>query len=185
MRNTVASQRLEALSALLPHVSANVRENNQVLSTAAFGFTGFGGFPTLLGPFSTFDARVVVSAPIFDLVGPPRPVGRPRRRPRGRRGLSTRAEHGRAGRGARVSAGGRRRRARGIDPGTGGDRGITRPACHRSECRGPGGAHRRRASGRASSKPRAPPPRARRTIWRNASCSSRGRSACRPVRPSC
>jgi outer membrane protein TolC len=67
MRNTVASKRLEALSALLPHVSGNLRENNQVLSTAAFGFTGFGGFPTLLGPFSTFDARIVVSAPVFDL----------------------------------------------------------------------------------------------------------------------
>jgi outer membrane protein TolC len=66
-RSSIASQRLEALSALLPHVSGSVRESNQVLSTAAFGFTGFGGFPTLLGPFSVFDARVVASAPIFDM----------------------------------------------------------------------------------------------------------------------
>jgi outer membrane protein TolC len=65
-RNTVTSQRLQALSALLPHVSGNIRASDQVLSTAAFGFSGVNGFPTLLGPFSTFDARVVVSAPVFD-----------------------------------------------------------------------------------------------------------------------
>jgi outer membrane protein TolC len=65
-RNTVSSQRLEALSALLPHVSANVRQSNQILSTAAFGFQGFAGLPTVIGPFSNFDARVVFSAPVFD-----------------------------------------------------------------------------------------------------------------------
>ncbi len=65
-RNTVSSKRLEALSALVPHVSANVRQSNQVLSTAAFGFTGFGGLPSRIGPFSTFDARIVFSAPVFD-----------------------------------------------------------------------------------------------------------------------
>lgn len=65
-RNTVSSQRLEALSALLPHVSANVRESNQIFNTAAFGLQGFGGFPSVIGPFSNFDARVVFSAPVFD-----------------------------------------------------------------------------------------------------------------------
>jgi outer membrane protein TolC len=61
--------RLAALSELLPHVSADVRESRQVLSTAAFGFEGFGGLPTLIGPFNLFDARLSVSAPIVDVAG--------------------------------------------------------------------------------------------------------------------
>lgn len=65
-RNTVSSQRLEALSALLPHVSGSVRQSNQILSTAAFGFQGFAGLPAVIGPFSNFDARIVFSAPVFD-----------------------------------------------------------------------------------------------------------------------
>jgi outer membrane protein TolC len=66
MRNGAASQRLDALASLLPHVSANVRQSNQVFSTAAFGFQGFAGLPAVIGPFSNFDARVVFSAPVFD-----------------------------------------------------------------------------------------------------------------------
>lgn len=65
-RRVASSQRLEALSALLPHASASVRQATQVINTAAFGFSGFGGLPNLIGPFSTFDARVGVSAPILD-----------------------------------------------------------------------------------------------------------------------
>lgn len=61
------SARLKALSELLPHVSADLRSSRQVLSTAAFGFEGFGGLPTLIGPFNLFDARVEVSAPLVDL----------------------------------------------------------------------------------------------------------------------
>ncbi|HEX5071401.1 MAG TPA: TolC family protein [Vicinamibacterales bacterium] len=65
-RHAVAGQRLEALSALLPHVSANVRQSSQLFSTAAFGLEGFAGFPSIIGPFANFDARVVFSAPVFD-----------------------------------------------------------------------------------------------------------------------
>jgi len=57
--------RLAALSALLPHVSASVRQSSQVLSTAAFGFT-LPDVPTVIGPFGLFDARLLVSTPLFD-----------------------------------------------------------------------------------------------------------------------
>ncbi len=66
---TSGSNRLQALAELLPHVSGNVRETRQVVSLAAFGFTGFGDFvlPTLVGPFNVFDARVALSTPIVDV----------------------------------------------------------------------------------------------------------------------
>jgi outer membrane protein TolC len=60
-------QRTRALSDLLPHLSANVRESSQVISTTAFGFSGFPGIPNRIGPFSVFDARVALSAPIVDI----------------------------------------------------------------------------------------------------------------------
>jgi outer membrane protein TolC len=59
------SDRLMALSELLPHASASVRQSDQVLSTAAFGFE-LPGLPTLIGPFGVFDARVGLSTPVFD-----------------------------------------------------------------------------------------------------------------------
>lgn len=65
-RRVASGARLDALSALLPHVSAQVRQSAQVINTAAFGFTGFGDLPNLIGPFSVFDARVAVTAPLFD-----------------------------------------------------------------------------------------------------------------------
>lgn len=63
------SARLQALSALLPHVSADFRESRQIVNLAAFGFTGFGGLeiPNLIGPFNVVDARVSASAPVLDL----------------------------------------------------------------------------------------------------------------------
>jgi outer membrane protein TolC len=63
---TAESDRLRALAEVLPHISGTARESRQVLSTAAFGFTGFPGIPTVLGPFNVFDARLNVSAPLFD-----------------------------------------------------------------------------------------------------------------------
>jgi outer membrane protein TolC len=56
-----------ALSDLLPHLSANVRESQQIISTTAFGFSGFPGIPNRIGPFNVFDARVSLSAPVLDL----------------------------------------------------------------------------------------------------------------------
>lgn len=59
------STRLAALSELLPRVSGSVRQSNQVLSTAAFGFS-FPDLPTVIGPFNVFDARVSLTTPLFD-----------------------------------------------------------------------------------------------------------------------
>jgi outer membrane protein TolC len=56
-----------AMSDLLPHLSANVRESQQIISTTAFGFSGFPGIPNRIGPFNVFDARVSVSAPVIDI----------------------------------------------------------------------------------------------------------------------
>lgn len=61
--------RWDALSDLLPHVSGNVRESRQLVNAAAYGFTSFPGVPALIGPYSVFDARLGVSAPILDLEG--------------------------------------------------------------------------------------------------------------------
>ena len=62
----VEGLRLRQLSALLPHASFDVRQTVQKVNLAAFGFTGFPGVPQVIGPFGVFDARVGVSAPIFD-----------------------------------------------------------------------------------------------------------------------
>jgi outer membrane protein TolC len=63
---TAEGDRWRALSDLLPHVSVNLRQSEQVVNIAAFGFTGFPGIPDLIGPFGLFDARVAVSAPLID-----------------------------------------------------------------------------------------------------------------------
>jgi outer membrane protein TolC len=59
--------RTRAMSDLLPHLSANVRESQQIISTTAFGFSGFPGIPNRIGPFNVFDARVSLSAPVVDI----------------------------------------------------------------------------------------------------------------------
>jgi outer membrane protein TolC len=60
------SDRLRDLSVLMPHMSAGLRESQQVVDLASFGFTGFPGIPEVIGPFNVFDARLFVSTPIFD-----------------------------------------------------------------------------------------------------------------------
>jgi outer membrane protein TolC len=59
------STRLEALSALLPHVNGSLRQSEQKISTASFGFQ-FPGVPTVIGPFDVSDARLTLSTPLFD-----------------------------------------------------------------------------------------------------------------------
>lgn len=59
-------ERGQALSEILPHISGNVRQSDQIINTAAFGFSGFGGLPSLIGPFGVFDARLYFSMPLFD-----------------------------------------------------------------------------------------------------------------------
>jgi outer membrane protein TolC len=61
------SARLRALSDLVPHVSAAARDSAQVVNLAAYGFTAFEGIPSLIGPFTVFDARLYATAPILDL----------------------------------------------------------------------------------------------------------------------
>lgn len=62
-------QRWEALSALLPHVTAEPFIDESQINLAEFGFTfSFPGFklPAAVGPFAYFDARVGVSQSLFD-----------------------------------------------------------------------------------------------------------------------
>ena len=59
-------ERGEARSDLLPHVRAGAYALRQKVSLAAFGFSGFGDFPELIGPFNVVDARGFVSQTVFD-----------------------------------------------------------------------------------------------------------------------
>ena len=58
--------RLIALSQLLPRVNARVGDISQQVNLAAFGFTGFPGMKTIVGPFNVFDARASVTQPVLD-----------------------------------------------------------------------------------------------------------------------
>ena len=59
--------RWSALADLLPSVAGRVSDSRQTINLAAFGFPLPPGTPSLVGPFSVFDARVAVSQPILDL----------------------------------------------------------------------------------------------------------------------
>jgi outer membrane protein TolC len=60
--------RWRSLSGMLPDVSAQAGRTTQTTNLAAFGFDAsvFPGIPSLIGPFSVFDARVFVSQPLLD-----------------------------------------------------------------------------------------------------------------------
>jgi outer membrane protein TolC len=58
--------RRQALSDLLPNVSGRVAQTRQLVNLAAFGFPLPAGFPSIVGPFNVFDARVYLSQSIFD-----------------------------------------------------------------------------------------------------------------------
>ena len=64
-------------SALLPDVNAKTSETVEQTSLQSFGFSSFPGVPTILGPFSVFDSRAIVSQPILDLqaIGKTRAAG--------------------------------------------------------------------------------------------------------------
>jgi len=57
-----------ALSQMLPNLTANVSENRQRINLEAFGLpvTNFG-FPTAVGPFNIFDARLFLTQSVLDL----------------------------------------------------------------------------------------------------------------------
>ena len=61
--------RWQALSELLPNVSGRVAETRQLVNLAAFGFPLPAGFPSIVGPFNVFDARVYLTQSIFDCQG--------------------------------------------------------------------------------------------------------------------
>lgn len=60
------SARWNALAELLPDVSARLTETRQVINLAAFGLS-LEGFPSLVGPFNVFDARLHLRQNVFDL----------------------------------------------------------------------------------------------------------------------
>ena len=60
-------ERWQSLSGLLPHLTTSSYMERQQINLAAFGFSGFPGIPTIVGPFSLFDARAYLNAPVLDL----------------------------------------------------------------------------------------------------------------------
>jgi len=60
-------QRVVTRSALLPNLSGYISESAQQINLKAFGFSGFPGVPTIVGPFNLFDARATVSQSILNL----------------------------------------------------------------------------------------------------------------------
>jgi len=63
---TARGERWSALSRLLPDVSGNVSESVRKNSLEAFGFPLGPGFPSVVGPFNLFDARLSLSQTIFN-----------------------------------------------------------------------------------------------------------------------
>ncbi|WP_165797261.1 TolC family protein [Solimonas fluminis] len=59
------SQRDTALAALLPQLGAGVSQTRQTTNPATLGFE-FPGLPSLIGPYSVFDARVKLSQAVLD-----------------------------------------------------------------------------------------------------------------------
>lgn len=59
--------RWKALNDMLPNVNARVGESVNQINLAAFGFTPPPGSPTVVGPFSVFDARATYSQRVLDL----------------------------------------------------------------------------------------------------------------------
>ena len=61
------AQRLITLSRLLPDLSFRPSASVQQVNLAAFGFTGFTGVPSIVGPFGLVDARASVTQSLLDL----------------------------------------------------------------------------------------------------------------------
>jgi outer membrane protein TolC len=58
--------RVRALSELLPRVGVGITENVQQINLAAYGFRGFPGVGSVVGPFTVFDARARYSQSLLD-----------------------------------------------------------------------------------------------------------------------
>jgi hypothetical protein len=61
------SNRLRALSQLLPELNIRPSVTEQQVNLASFGFSGFPGIPSVVGPFTVYDARAYMSAPVLDI----------------------------------------------------------------------------------------------------------------------
>jgi outer membrane protein TolC len=61
------SSRLRALSALMPHISAQMTETAEQVNLASVGFSGFPGINPIVGPFSVFDIRANLSQSVLNL----------------------------------------------------------------------------------------------------------------------
>ncbi len=58
--------RTRALSNLLPNLTTRTSATEQQVNLAAFGFSGFPGVPQVVGPFSVYDARALLSQSVVD-----------------------------------------------------------------------------------------------------------------------
>ncbi len=61
-----SAARIRSLSELLPKANGTVNETVEQLNLAAFGFTSFPGVPSVIGPFSIFDARAHYAQTAWD-----------------------------------------------------------------------------------------------------------------------
>ncbi len=61
------AQRLITLSKLLPELTVRPSASLQQVNLAAFGFSGFPGIKSIVGPFGVVDARATVTQNVFDL----------------------------------------------------------------------------------------------------------------------
>ena len=59
--------RLAELSNLLPNLTAHVVESSQQINLKAFGFGGFPGIRSIVGPFQVLDVRASLSQAILDI----------------------------------------------------------------------------------------------------------------------
>jgi outer membrane protein TolC len=61
------AERLRALSELLPTVNVRPSVTEQQINLAAFGFSGFPGIPSVVGPFTIYDARANLATQVLNL----------------------------------------------------------------------------------------------------------------------
>jgi len=66
-RDAARAARLKNLGDLLPNIAAHTSETVQQISLVALGLPPTSGFPPIVGPFSVFDVRATMTAPLFDL----------------------------------------------------------------------------------------------------------------------
>jgi outer membrane protein TolC len=61
------AERLLALRELLPTVTAKIDVTNEQVDLAAFGFSNFPGVPSVIGPFTVYDARAYLTQNVLDM----------------------------------------------------------------------------------------------------------------------